>query len=71
MYIAYDVKNGVEYAKLYTSRRTGSRTFKEHSNLGRVLDKERGIYQNRERGVFAYSLEFNTYHKESSACPKT
>jgi hypothetical protein len=61
MYIAYDVKSGVEYAKLYTSRRDGSRTYKEHCNLGRVLDKERGIYQNRERGIFAYSLESNTY----------
>ena len=61
MYIAYDVKNGVEYAKLYTSRRDGSRTYKDHCNLGRVLDKDRGIYQNRERGIFAYSLESNTY----------
>ena len=61
MYIAYDIKNGVEYAKLYTSRRDGSRTYKDHSNLGRVLDKGRGIYQNRERGVFAYILETNTY----------
>ncbi|MCL2816271.1 MAG: transposase [Oscillospiraceae bacterium] len=61
MYIAYDVKKGVEYAKLYSSRREGTRTFKEHSNLGRVLDKKEGIYQNRERGVFAYCLESNTY----------
>jgi hypothetical protein len=61
MYIAYDVKNGAEYAKLYTSKRNGLHTYKEHSNLGRVLDKERGIYQNRERGIFAYSLEDNTF----------
>jgi hypothetical protein len=26
-----------------------------------VLDKSRGIYQNRERGVFTYHLETNTY----------
>jgi hypothetical protein len=61
MYIAYDVKNGVEYAKLYTSKRNGNRTYKEHSNLGKVLDKDRGIYQNRERGIFAYSQETNMY----------
>lgn len=61
MYIAYDTKNGVEYAKLYTSKRDGQRTYKEHCNLGRVLDKERGIYQNRERGAFAYNLESNAY----------
>ena len=66
MYIAYDVKNGVEYAKLYTSKRDGTRTYKDHSNLGRVLDKERGIYQNRERGIFAYDLESDKY---SSAPP--
>jgi hypothetical protein len=28
-----------------------------------VLDKERGIYQNRERGVFTYDLETNAYGK--------
>ena len=61
MYIAYDVKNGVEYAKLYTSKRDGSRTYKDHCNLGRVLDREGGIYQNRERGIFAYDLESDTY----------
>ena len=67
MYIAYDVKNGVEYAKLYTSKRDGTRTFKDYINLGRVLDKEGGIYQNRERGIFVYDLESNTY---SSAPPE-
>ena len=61
MYIAYDVKNGVEYAKLCTSKRDGAHTCKEYSNLGRVLDKARGVYQNRERGIFAYNLETNTY----------
>ncbi|MCL1982771.1 MAG: transposase [Clostridiales bacterium] len=61
MYIAYDVKNGVEYAKLFTSKRDGHSTFKDYCNLGRVLDKDRGIYQNRERSVFAYDLESNTY----------
>jgi hypothetical protein len=61
MYIAYDVKNGIEYAKLYTSKRNGAHTYKEHINLGRVLDKNQGIYQNRERGIFAYSLETNTF----------
>jgi hypothetical protein len=55
MYIAYDKKKGEEYAKLYTSVRNGKRTDKDYLNLGRVLDKERGIYQNRERGVFSTS----------------
>jgi hypothetical protein len=52
MHIGYDIKNGVEYAKLCVSHRDGELTYKDYQNLGRVLDKERGIYQNRERGVF-------------------
>jgi hypothetical protein len=63
MYIAYDIKNGVEYAKLCISKRTGKETAKEYINLGRVLDKEKGIYQNRERGVFTYNPKDNTYGK--------
>lgn len=79
MYIAYDVKNGAEYAKLYTSKRAGHRTYKDHSNLGRVLDRERGVYQSRERGIFTYDLasntfgrapaEFNHHEKESRKVP--
>ncbi|MCD8205238.1 MAG: transposase [Clostridia bacterium] len=61
MYIAYDIKNGVKYAKLYTSHRKGQETSKEYINLGRVLDEERGIYKNRERGVFTFDLDSNTY----------
>jgi hypothetical protein len=70
MYIAFDVKNGVEYAKLYTAKRDGQRTYKDHCNLGRVLDKERGLYQSRERGVFAYSLESNTYESAPVECKR-
>jgi len=61
MYIAYDEKNGIEYAKLYVSKRDGKQTSKDYKNLGRVLDKGRGIYRNRERGVFTYSLESDAY----------
>jgi hypothetical protein len=61
MFIAYDIKNGVEYAKLCTSQRAGARVKKDYKNLGRVLDKNKGIYQNRERGVFTYQLESDIY----------
>jgi hypothetical protein len=63
MYIAYDVKGGVEYAKICISRRNGEKTSKEYINLGRVVDKERHIYKNREQGVFTYCIEDNTYGK--------
>jgi hypothetical protein len=63
MYIAYDVKGGVEYAKLCVSKREGKTTSKEYVNLGRVIDKEKGVYKNRARGVFTYNLANGVYGK--------
>ena len=57
MYIAYSIKKGNEYATLTSSVRDGAKVVKGESiNLGRVLDKERGIFRNRERGVFTYDI---------------
>lgn len=67
MYIAYDVKHGVEYAKICVSKRNGKTTSKDYVNLGRVLDKEKGIYQNRERGVFTYRVSDDTYGKPDAS----
>jgi len=62
MYITYDVKaNGVTYASLTSSTRRGKAVDKDYQNLGRVIDKEKGIYKNRERGIFAYDLATNTF----------
>ena len=61
MYIAYDIKNGVEYAKLVKSIRKGTKVVKEYSNLGRVLDKKLGIYKNRERGIYQYDAANDFY----------
>jgi hypothetical protein len=66
MFIAYDVKNGIEYAKLCVSTREGAKVLKDYTNLGRVLDKGRGIYKNREHGVFTYDLTSNAYGKAPS-----
>jgi hypothetical protein len=49
------------YAKLYTSVRNGKSTSKKYLNLGRIVDEEKGIYRNKERGVFTYDLATNTY----------
>jgi hypothetical protein len=49
--------NGVEYANISEPIREGEKVRKTYENLGRVLDKERGIFQNRKRGVFTYSVE--------------
>ena len=61
MFIAYDIKNGIEYGKLITSKRVAGKVKKDYINLGRVLDKDRGIFQNRRQGVFIYDLKTNTF----------
>ena len=62
MYIDYAIKGGKTYARLSNSMRNGDRVEKEDiGNLGRVLDKERGIYRSRERGVFTFDLKTGEY----------
>jgi hypothetical protein len=63
MHIIYDKKGSVLYAKLCTSIRHGKKIDKTSINLGKVIDKEKGVYQNRERGVFTYSLKENSFGK--------
>jgi len=64
MYIAYDIKKGIEYAKICVSTRDGENILKKFTYLGRVLDKERGIYQSREQGIFTYNLSTNSYGEQ-------
>ena len=66
MYIGYDTKNGVKYAKLCKSTRVNGKVKTEQKSLGRVLDEERGIYQSRERGIFTYDLQTDTYGTPNS-----
>jgi hypothetical protein len=50
--------NNREYASLATSARDGKRVGHQYlSNLGLVVDKEKGIFRSRERGLFHYTLE--------------
>ena len=64
MFIAYQKQRGIEYARLMESVRVdGCVKKKSGPNLGRVLDKERGIYQSKERGIFTFDLATNTYGK--------
>ena len=58
-FIRYIIKNnGNEYASLLeTNRKGGCVKQKYIKNLGRVIDKENGIFQNRENGIFRYTLE--------------
>jgi hypothetical protein len=71
MYLGYDIKGGVKYAKICSSRREGGKVITTQKSLGRVLDEERGIFQNRERGVFTYDVKTDTYGKaDPSFVPK-
>lgn len=55
MIISYQVQRGNEYATLCTVRREGKRVVKVYGeHLGRVIDKQRHIFCNRERGLFCY-----------------
>ena len=62
MYINYSIKKGHEYASVTNSVRKGNTTVKENSiYLGRVVDKEKNIFKNRERGLFVYDIKTNTF----------
>jgi hypothetical protein len=64
LYIAYDIKNGVEYAKLVKSTRHGQKVLKEYKNLGRVMDKEKNIFKSRELGIYQYDIA-NDYYDQN------
>lgn len=57
MYISYNVVDGNEYATVVRSVRDGGKVTKEDRvYLGRVVDKARGVYRSRGRGLFTYDL---------------
>lgn len=58
-FIRYITKNtGHEYASLADTVRIGSQVKQEYlGNLGRVIDKEAGVFRSRERGLYRYTLE--------------
>lgn len=53
MYIFYSGPNNC-YASAGISKRTGTDTHVDAIYLGKVLDKEAGIYKSRERGIFTF-----------------
>ena len=56
-FIRYETKNGIEYASVYKARREGGKKVNDTEYLGRVVDKEKGIFRNRARGTFHFSFE--------------
>lgn len=62
MYINYNTVHGIEYGTATKSVRKGSSVGKGDSiYLGRVIDKEKGIFKNRDRGLFVYDVKTNTF----------
>ena len=56
-FIRYEVKNGVEYGSYYIAKRYGKEKTNEVQYLGRVIDKEKGVFRSRERGDFTFTIE--------------
>lgn len=58
-YIRYvNNPSGAVYASLVDGERSGKTVKQKYlGNLGLVIDRDRGIYKSRERGVYQYSLE--------------
>jgi len=60
MYISYSGADS-QYASAAESFRHGTKTTVQYTYLGRVIDRDKGIYQNKTRGYFTYDPETNTY----------
>ena len=52
----HNIKN-ILYASVYTPRKVNGKKDNQPLYLGRVIDKEKGVYQSKERGMFRYSLD--------------
>lgn len=56
-FIHYESKNGIEYASVYTPQKIKGKKVNNPEYLGRVIDKDHGVFKSREKGLFTYSLE--------------
>jgi hypothetical protein len=53
-FIRYQQKSSGLYASVYHRRKVNGKRITTIKNLGKVLDKDKGIFTNRERGPFVY-----------------
>jgi hypothetical protein len=70
-YIAYSMPktNGAVYAAIVESFRCNGKVRQRRiANLGRVVDLEQGVFQNRERGVFRYTIQGGYVKIEAPDC---
>lgn len=71
MYLAYDKKNGIEYAKICIGKRVDGKVTITQTSLGRVIDKEKHVFHNRARGFFTYDVENDSYGEVDIAAMPT
>jgi hypothetical protein len=57
-FIHYHNIKGKLYASVYTPKKVDGKKDTQPQYLGRVIDKENGVYQSRGRGLFSYSLAY-------------
>jgi hypothetical protein len=55
-FISYQKKRSIEYASICTPQRVNGKKVNNPVYLGRVIDKDRGIFKNQKRGIFRYTL---------------
>ena len=55
-FIHYQEIKGKQYASIYTPRKVNGKKDNQPLYLGRVIDKENGIFTSKERGTFKYTL---------------
>jgi len=56
-FIHYQTIKGKQYASIYTPKRTNGKKDNQPKYLGKVINKEQGIYQNTKQGTFKYTLK--------------
>jgi hypothetical protein len=56
-FISYYYNKGREYARICAPARENGQKANDTVYLGRVIDKMRGIFRSKERGLFSFSLE--------------
>ena len=64
MHIVYQKHRGIEYACVMESHRVGKKIEKKTIRyLGRVLDRDRGIYKTKDLGVYCFDFKTQTVSK--------
>ena len=67
-FIHYRNIKGALYASVCTPRKINGKKDNQEQYLGRVVDKDKGIFRNKERGFFQFTLKggFIPYHPQDS-----